>query len=267
MREPKIEQLTSSDFEVRTRKPKILFFDIESAPLTMTAWKWWETTGLWLEHDWFMLSWSAKWLGGKHITKCLADYEGYQPGSHDDSHLVSELWQMLGDADVLVGHNVDRFDIRKTRTRAILNGKPSLPKFQTVDTFKIAKREFAFTQNSLDALAGYLGVSERKLETGGKQLWRDCMAGDPKAWTKMKRYNRQDVVVTEKVYLELRGWTQTHPNLAVMQDLENGCRNCGSRSLRKQGMKITATGKRQNWQCKDCGAWMQGSHIPVTTIR
>lgn len=262
-----MEALTSGDFEIKQRTPKILLFDIETAPLKMAAWKWWETTGIWLDADWYMLGWSCKELNGKQTTRILPDYDGYVAGSEDDSKLVAELWQMLGNADIVIGHNIDRFDIRKTRTRAMLNGEKPLAKFQTVDTLKIAKREFAFTQNSLDALAEYLKVPLRKLETGGKKLWRDCMAGDMAAWRKMKRYNRQDVLVNEAVYKELRGWTQTHPHVGILSEVENGCRNCGSTHLQKRGVSVTQTGKRPRWHCQICGTWMTGKHKKETDIK
>lgn len=47
----------------------------------------------------------------------------------------------------------------------------------------------------------------------------------------------------------------------------DGCRNCGSQDLIKQGSRITATGKRQSYQCKRCGSWMSGKHDQITTIR
>lgn len=261
-----IEALTSSDFEIKTRKPRILFFDIETAPLRIYAWKTWQTDAIKVERDWYMLSWSAKWKDGKQITKCLADYEGYDPLSEDDSQLVTELWELFENADIIVGHNLDRFDIRKTNTRAILNGlKPTSP-FKTVDTLKVAKRHFAFTSNRLDSLGESLGLG-RKVKTGGFELWESCMKGIPSAWAKMKRYNAKDVTLLIKVYDKLLPWIGNHPNITVITDQEYGCRNCGSKSLTKRGFSFGPTGKRQQYKCSDCGSWMSGKHIKTTDIR
>lgn len=261
-----IENLTSSDFEIKVKPPAILFFDIETAPLRIYAWKTWQTDAIKVERDWHMLSWSAKWHDGKQTTKALCDYDGYKPHSEDDGQLVTELWELFAKADVIVGHNLDRFDIKKTNTRAILNGlKPTSP-FATVDTLKVAKKHFAFTSNRLDSLGEVLGLG-RKVKTGGFELWEGCMSGNEKAWAKMKRYNAKDVTLLIKVYEKLLPWIGNHPNLAVIWEREHGCRNCGSQQLSKQGRKMTTTGYRQSYKCTNCGAWMSGKHIPITSIR
>ena len=259
-----MENLTSSDFEIR--KPRILFFDIETAPLRIFAWKTWQTDAIKVEKDWYMLSWSAKWQHGKHITKGLCDYEGYDPFSEDDSRLINELWQLFEQADVVIGHNVDKFDLRKANTRAIINGHKPTSDFKTVDTLKVAKKHFAFSSNRLDALGETLGLG-RKVNTGGFALWEACMKGDPKAWAKMKRYNRQDVTLLEKVYDKLQPWMPSHPNIALMSGVENGCRNCGSTDLMRNGHRWTMTGKAARYQCRNCGSYSTGRHRKMTDIR
>lgn len=260
------ENLTSSEFEIKTRPPAILFFDIETAPLRIYAWKTWQTDAIKVEKDWYMLSWSAKWKDGKHITKALCDYDGYQPHNEDDSQLVSELWELFDKADIIVGHNLDRFDIRKTNTRAILNGLKPISPFQTVDTLKVAKKHFAFTSNRLDALGEMFGLG-RKVKTGGFELWEACMNGDEKAWAKMKRYNAKDVTLLIKVYDKLLPWIGNHPNLAVHYNKEMGCRNCGSPDITRQGARMTRTGKRQQYRCTNCGSWMTGKFVAVSVTR
>ncbi len=258
-----MENLTSSDFEMR--QPKIVFFDIETAPLRIFAWKSWQTDAIKVDRDWYMLSWSAH-VDGRHVTKGLCDYSNYDPLSENDGQLVSELWQILSTADIVIGHNLDKFDIRKTNTRAIVNGLMPIAPFKTVDTLKVAKKHFAFTSNRLDALGETLGLG-RKVKHDGFAMWEGCMRGDAGAWSKMKRYNKQDVALLMKVYQKLLPWIGNHPNIAAMTDKEMGCRNCGSTDLYKQGHHWTATGKRQQYSCKRCGAWMSGKHQPITATR
>lgn len=261
-----IENLASADFEVKTRQPKILFFDIETAPNLGYIWGKFEQNVIEYTHEWYMLSWSAKWSGGKHITKGLVDYESYTPNTENDLDLVTDLHKLLAEADIVIAHNGNKFDIKRANTRFIEHDlKPPEP-FKVVDTLTIARRHFGFNSNKLDDLGRRLGVG-RKLKHAGFDLWKGCMQGDAKAWRTMKRYNRQDVLLLEQVYLKLRPWINNHPNISILSDIENGCRNCGSRHLVKQGVKITATGKRQQYQCQDCGAWMSGKHIPKTDIR
>jgi DNA polymerase elongation subunit (family B) len=254
------------DFEIKIREPKILLWDIETSPIFGTMWRRYEDNMIWMERDWHLLSFSAKWLGGKQITKALKDYEGYDTDRYCDKRIISELHNLLDEADVLVAHNGDSFDSKKVNARFVIHGlQPPKPK-ATIDTRKVARRYFAFTSNKLDDLGNYLGVG-RKVKTGGYDLWRDCLNGDAKAWNRMKKYNAQDVRLLEAVYLKLKPWILNHPNMTILRNQDYGCRNCGSRQLTKRGHYTTTTGKRPRWQCQDCGAWMTGKHEPIIEIR
>jgi DNA polymerase elongation subunit (family B) len=256
----------SSDYEIKTRKPKILFFDIETAPNLGWCWGKFEQNIIEYEQEWYMLSWSAKWQNGKHVTKCLADYDGYEPRTESDKALVTELWELFNQADVIVGHNGDKFDIKRSQTRFIEHGLLPPEPYKTVDTLKVARRHFAFNSNKLDDLGRRLGVG-RKLKHSGFDLWKGAMFGDEQSWNVMKKYNRQDVLLLERVYDKLLPWITNHPNVTVLQNDDFGCRNCGSRDLQKRGYSITATGQRQRYQCQDCGTWMQGKHLPMLEVR
>lgn len=260
-----MEVLTSSDFEIR-RTPKILLFDIETAPNKAYVWGKYQQDVIRYLGEWYMLAWSAKWLDGKQITKGLIDYEGYQPHSEDDKALVSELYSLLEKADIVIAHNGDRFDLKRSNTRFIEHGLKPLPPFKTVDTLKVAKRLFSFNSNRLDDLGRRLGVG-RKVNTGGFDLWEQCMQGEAKAWNRMKRYNAQDVRLLEAVYKKLLPYIDNHPHLGILMDTEVACRNCGGTNLTKRGARITLTGKRQTYQCQDCGAWLTGRMQKVTEIR
>ena len=64
---------------------------------------------------WFMLSFAYKVQGeSKTHFHCLADYPAYNKDRKNDKALVTDLHRLVfSDADVLVGHNIDRFDGRK----------------------------------------------------------------------------------------------------------------------------------------------------------
>lgn len=211
-----------------------------------------------------MLSWSAQWLDGKHLTKGLIDYPGYEKDREDDRALVTDLWGLFNEADILVGQNSDRFDIRKANARFAELGLPPPEPYRTVDTLKIAKKHFAFSSNSLNDLAQRLGVG-KKVKTGGFDLWKACYAGDPKAWKLMKKYNRHDVVILSRVYERLRPWASTHPNLGVLSG-KSGCPKCGEGVLHKRGFGISGAGRYQRFQCSKCGSWSKGTAQRVTTV-
>ena len=261
------EVLTSEDFSVKQRKPKLLFFDIETSLIRIQAWQTYKANAVIIDEDWKMVSWSAKWQDGKHITKCLADYPDYQPGILDDKALVEDLAKLFNEADVIIGHNSNSFDIKRTHTRMVCHRIPPPPPTKTVDTIKVARKHFAFPSNSLKNIARSLGVDVTKMASGGVQLWDDCRAGEMKAWRKMKAYNKQDVIVLEAIYNVVRPWVTGHPNLAVMQEIESGCPNCGGTHLNRHGWSYTPTGARRRIQCVDCGHWAQGGHKKITSIR
>jgi DNA polymerase elongation subunit (family B) len=259
-----IEMLAASDFEMP--EPKILLLDIETAPNLSYVWGHYEQNVIQHQTEWYMLSWSIRWLHDKPITKALCDYDDYQAGSDNDKSLVQELWKYLDDADVLVWQNGDKFDHKKINTRFIKHGiRPPRP-YRTVDTLKIARKHFAMNSNKLDDLGKYLGVGH-KLQHKGFELWKGCLIGDAESWATMKAYNEQDVELLQNVYLKLLPWIYSHPNVSTMKGLKDGCRNCGSTDITADGFILTATGKRPQYRCEHCDTWMQGTHQPQSTIR
>lgn len=212
-----------------------------------------------------MLCYAAKWLGGRMMTRALPDFKGYKSGSEDDKELVKSLWELFDEADIIIAHNGDKFDIRKANARFAFYNLPPPSPYRTVDTLKIAKRYFNFTSNKLDDLGSHLGYG-RKLVHTGFNLWKGCMAGDKKSWRHMIEYNKRDVVLLEQIYLHFRPWVQSHPNVAILSDSPDCCPNCGSAHLQRRGQGITKTGTYYRYQCVDCKAWSRGQPKKVTNI-
>lgn len=231
----------------------ILFYDIETAPILGVAWSKYETTLVWIVEDWYMLSFAWKW-GHEKKTHILAlpDFPLYQKEPKNDWALISELHELFNKADIVVAHNGDRFDNRKSNARFLKHNIVPTEPYHSIDTLKVARRQFALTSYKLDDLAEYLGLG-RKLKTD-KDLWESCMAGDPQAWAKMRRYNKRDVVLLEKVYLKLRPWIANHPGLNVINGRPDACPKCGGQRMHK-GMKYRATNTNlyQYYRCMDCG--------------
>lgn len=204
-----------------------------------------------------MLSFAYKWLNEKKIHVVgLDDFPAYERNKENDKPLVQALWKVVDEADIIIGHNLNKFDIRKANARFIEHGlRPPSP-YKTIDTLPIARKIFRFDSNHLDDLGRYLGVG-RKLPHMGFSLWRGCMQGDLESWKVMKRYNVQDVALLERVYLKLRSWDTNHP--PVSPGHPEACPKCGSKDIVKQGYAYTAYRKRQRFQCTKCKGWFQGS--------
>lgn len=245
-------------------KPKIAFFDIETAPLRSWNWGIWEQNAIEVSDDWFMLSYAMKWDGQKKITcKALPDYRGYKSKKDCDKALVTDLHTMMNEADVIIAHNGDAFDIKKANARFIKHGLPPVSPYKSIDTLKIARRHFKFDSNKLDSLGDYLGVG-RKLPTTGKHLWFGCMNGDEKAWRLMRKYNKQDVALLERVYLKIRPWAQNHPDMRMIGGVNMFiCPSCRSSNVTANGKLYTLTTIKQRMQCQECKRHYVGAKVKV----
>jgi hypothetical protein len=236
---------------------QVLYFDIEHAPTRGWVWRNYESNLIETDKDWYLLSFAYKWAHEKKVhTVALPDFEGYDKDKECDKHLAIELWKLFDAADVLIAHNGDKFDIRKANARFLTHGlRPPSPA-KSIDTLKLARRHFAFSSNRLDDLGNYLGCG-RKLAHTGKHLWFSCMAGDPKAFALLRRYNAQDVRLLERVYEKLKPWDQKHPNLTAWGE-GVGCPVCESTNFQRRGVMVKVSAKRQRLHCQDCGHWFSG---------
>lgn len=248
-------------------KANTLIYDIETSYIEGASWGTYQQDLLWVSQDWHLLSFSWKWLGGRQtFVEALPDYKRYKKEPRNDIELVRKLHQLFNMADVVVAHNGDKFDQRKVQARMLAHGlEPPIP-YAQVDTLKIARKHFALTSNKLDDIGEYLGVG-RKLDTGGKYLWKQCVEGDPKAWARMKKYNKQDVMLLERVYLKLRPWMTNHPALHMIEGRPLSCSKCGSTKIHA-GMKYRATNTNlyQYFRCQGCGSPLK-SRIAEKTIK
>lgn len=241
--------------------PRIAFYDLENAP--SLGWyydRWREGNIVQDEADWFLLSFSYQWLGEKKVhVRALCDYPGYEKNKTDDTPLVRDLHKLFDEADVLVAHNGDRFDRRKANARFL--GCNLLPPsdYRTVDTLKIARRQFMLTSNKLGDLGDFLGLGS-KIPTIGFKLWRRCIDGDPQAWALMKRYNKRDVALLAQVYDRLKPWATNHPDLRAYSG-RPGCPTCQSTNVQRRGVRVQKTRKYERYHCQDCGTWITGAVI------
>lgn len=247
--------------ETKTTEPKILLFDIETMPNLGWAWEQWDQNVIGVEIPWFMLSFAYKWLGDKSAPTVVAlpDFKGYKKDMYNDEKLTRALYELFEEADAVIAHNGDKFDIRKANARFILHGLTPPAPYKSIDTLKIARRHFKFYGNRLDDLAVYFGVGQ-KLKNPGFPMWRDSgYLGKKDAWDMMRKYNAHDVVLLEDVYNYMRPWYVGHPNYNLYAGTMDKCPHCGGGKLQKRGYHYTRVAKHQRYQCTTCGAW---SHAP-----
>lgn len=236
-------------------KIRTFAFDIETMPKVTRTWGKWEQNTIWDERKSYMWSFSGKWLGEKKIFHFkLPDFRLYKKEKHNDRELVKKLWEFFDEADIIIAHNGNAFDLKKARTAFLDHRLPPPQPYKQIDTKLIAKRYFNFESNSLKDLAEFLGI-DKKMETGGFELWRGCENGNKKAWKTMEMYNNQDVKVLEQLYLTMLPYMDNHPNIGLLRGDLEACPNCGSFKIQKRGFFYTRASKSQRIQCMDCGAW------------
>jgi RNase_H superfamily len=247
--------------------PGILTIDIETSPIEAYVWGLWDqNVGVdFIKTEWTILSYAAKWLGEKKVY--YGDTSGR--GAHKvrkDKALVREIRDLLDDADIVVAQNGKKFDVRKINARLIEHGYPPPRPFRVVDTLIAAKRCFAFTSQKLAWTSLHLtdAPKDDHRKFPGIELWKECLADNPKAWAEMKKYNKQDVVSTEKVYLKLRPWIDNHPNIGAYEPSETPvCPKCGSDRLQYQGTRVMQQGRYQRYQCQNCGGWSRAKEMLI----
>jgi len=242
---------------------RVLVFDIETSLAIYAAYPSNKPQFLSAENmlqDWFMICVGWQWEGSSKVNSVsvLDDPKRFKRCPTDDYHVVKRLHQVISEADAIVGHNMQRFDWKKFLSRVIYHKLPPLPQPKIIDTLKEVKRA-AFSHNKLSFINKKLSISEKLHHD--YDMWLKILNGDAKAVRNCVKYCRGDITSTMELYLRLKPYMPSgslpNQNLWRADGIEC-CRACSGEEINKRGTRTTRTGKYQMYQCKDCGAWMQG---------
>lgn len=226
--------------------------------MIVAVWTPYEANAVWVVSNTFLLSFAAKWAGERTKTYTLPDYHGFRRFTDkDDKPLLKDLWKLLNEADIVIAHNGDRFDLKKITARFMVQGFDPPSPIQSFDTLKEVKKVAAFDSHRLDNLGQETGIGRKLAHTGGK-LWRACGEGDEKSWGKMARYNAQDVDLLARWYEILKPWAKSHPNVALYSG-KFGCPTCGSTRFKRDGFKYNKTRTMQQFKCLECRHYFSGT--------
>jgi|TARA_R110001599_G_scaffold260797_1_gene461165 transposase-like protein len=237
------------DYE-ESELPKILLFDVETSFYHFVGWG---TYKQYIQHyqiteHQYIISWAAKWLYDENVQSDVVTPK--ESKNRDDKRILKSIHKLLDEADIVVGHNGDRFDLRKLRWRFISQGMAPPSPFKIIDTLKVARREFFAPSYKQDFLTKYFKL-ENKIQTDF-QLWVDCEAGIPEKLEEMVEYNRHDVMGLEDLYLKIRPYIRNHPNLGVLME-DDICPTCGSKHLQEtSSVYLTSANKFPVYKCEKC---------------
>lgn len=249
--EPNRSPHDTDPVEVIIRPPKILVFDIECTGMII------ESYGLYNQNhnhkdiieDWSLLSYAA-WFTDEENIHYLDNR--YGSDYRDDRQLVEGLYHLISQADWIIGHNSDKFDIKKFNTKAEKYNIPPRPEAVQYDTIKMLKARYALPSYSLEYAARYFDLNEKKSSHGkfpGKSLFDECKKGNMEAWQELQEYNIQDVKVTWELFKRLARHDKRINMDAFYQ--KQTC-ICKCQEFYRNGIKYLKSGAFQIWRCKNC---------------
>jgi DNA polymerase elongation subunit (family B) len=198
--------------------PRVLFLDVETKPNMAYVWQQYDNNidlSMLIE-DGSIMSFSAKWAGDPDSKIIYHDMRGKEKNLKNDKELMKKMLVLLEEADIVIGHNIIKFDIPKINERFIEHGFDAPSEYKIIDTLRLAKNNFSFFSNKLAYLSKKLAKKHKKDSHGefpGFSLWSECMKGNKKAWNSMKKYNIIDTLALEEVFLELAKYTKNNKNV------------------------------------------------------
>lgn len=244
---------------------KILLFDIETSMALAYCY------GLYdqnipieniVEHP-RMIAFSAKWYGKKG-TKFYSEYH------HSRQEMLQAMHDLLDEADVVVGFNSKRFDVKWVNSEFMVEGFLPPSPYKQVDLLQEVKRNSRFISHKLDYLSGRI-LNDGKHEYSMAKMWRIVNNPDTdeetrrKEWERMKRYAVKDTNLLDPLMKTLLPWLKMPHPVREGNDL---CRNCGSKNLQSRGVSPTLNGTYPRFSCRDCGTWGQSTvRTPSTNMR
>lgn len=235
------------------RKIRRLFFDIETSPNVVLSWRIGYKINL--DHSNILkeravICLAYKWEGESEVHALQWDR------NQCDKAMLEAFLKVVNEADEIVMHNGDKFDLPWFKTRCIFHGIPAMPDYKTVDTLQWARRKFYFNSNRLDYIAKFLGLGGKiKTEFG---LWKEIVLNQSsKAMIDMVTYCKKDVALLEQVWARLSQMVPHKTHVGVLNGGENwSCPRDGSLNVITKKTRVTANGTMQfEMKCLDCGGY------------
>jgi len=240
----------NNGIQARTASIKRLFFDIETS--YYIGWFW--------QPHWKTRIGAHQIIEPKKIICICYKWQDEDTVHHvkwdakqDDAKLLKKFVKVLGEADEIVGHNIDKFDIKEFRTRCISAGVLMFPKYRTLDTCTKARKYFNFPSNRLDDIGNFLNVG-RKIDVD-HSLWDKIIQNKcKKSLHKMIKYCEQDVLLTEEVFTALMPYIDHNTNHAVKLGKDKWyCPECASGKVELSHTDTTKMGYiKRHMKCNEC---------------
>ena len=230
-----------------------VFWDIETSPNIGFFWRPGWKVSLSPDniiHERAIICICYKWQGQKKV-----HYLRWDKG--DDRKMIKDFIAVIESADELVAHNGDKFDMAWYNGRHLMHGFDPIIKAKTVDTYKMAAKNFNLNSYKLDYLANIL-LGEGKIHTDYDMWKKIVLENDEKSMKKMIKYCKKDVTLLERVWEKLSAYDDPATHAAVNRtgNVKDRwmCAHCGSDHVKKSKGRTTAKGMIQHqMNCLECG--------------
>lgn len=242
--------------------PKIVLWDIERRPALVYAWGMFDQNIAVQQVVEPASTISVAW-------KTVGDRSKPSVASVRDrsyAELVQTMWEILDDADILVGYNTAAFDHRLVNGEFMEAGLTPPSPYRVIDLYSVIKSQARFQSGKL-AWVGPALVGEWKQGHAGFAMWRACMEAPEgseeyeAAWDMMESYNQQDVAMMEPLFEKLLPWIPNFPSRALYGSAADGdaptCPRCDSPDAIRRGWRTTAARRYRRYVCRACGGWFQ----------
>ena len=195
---------------------------------------------------------SYQWYGSRSV-KFVSEYHDTREG------MIQSLWDLLDEADVVLGYNTKRFDVPWILGELMVEGKTKPSPMKHIDLYQVMRSNTRLLSRKLDYVSSRL-LNDRKIDVNTMTLAIECASSDPdiaeKAWAKMKRYSIKDTKLLIPLFERVRSFVKMpHP---INSD-GFSCHACGSANLQRRGTEKTLSGSYQRLWCTDCGSWSRGT--------
>lgn len=231
---------------------KILFFDVETKPVP--AWIF-RTGKQAISHKQLMRGYSFgiicicyKFLDDKRVRSLTIDFNTF-----DSTEMIAKFTKIVERADLVIGHNVDSFDIKHVNTQRLIDAQQPIAWPTSEDTLKALRKYFYFPSYRLDYITDTL-FGDRKHQVN-LQDWIDVVQHKKKSALKtLVDYCKKDVLLLEKMWKEISPWLKAKPAAASADTVIQCPRpECGLSNFHKKGKVMYRGYNRQRYQCQACG--------------
>lgn len=217
---------------------------------------------------WANLDLKNQKIGKVQVVSVLDDPKAFKKDNRNDLVIVKKLYEVISNADLLIGHNAATFDLPKLNYKFAKYGLPAVDLPPIVDTLKAARRYYRSTSNSLYFLAKEFGVPMK--DDLPKGVMHAADEGDVKALKRLAAYNKQDIISGASLYFKMMPYIKNHPDIRRILNLVSTpkeglsiaqCGTCGSKDVIKNGTRVTKLGRHQRYICNSCGSSTKAERV------